>query len=116
MKFSQREVDGVVILDLKGKLQGGPEAEQFRDLFKALVDQGKTSVIINLKEVEWIASTGIGIMMRGYKTIKEANGQFVMAHVGERTQQIFNVLRLPDIFEIFKTEQEALEKITNATK
>ena len=114
MKFSKREVDGVVVLDLKGKLQGGPEAEQFRDLFKALVDEGKTNVIINLKEVEWIASTGIGIMMRGYKTIKEANGQFVLAHVGERTQQIFNVLRLPDIFEILDTEQEALEKIARS--
>lgn len=111
MKFSQREVDGVVVLDLKGKLQGGPEAEQFRDLFKALVDEGRNNVILNLKDVEWISSTGIGIMMRGYKTIREAGGQFVLCHVGERTQQIFNVLRLPDIFDILGTEEEALKKI-----
>lgn len=114
MKFSQREVDGVVVLDLKGKLQGGPEAEQFRDLFKSLVDEGKINVILNLKDVEWIASTGIGIMMRGYKTIQEAGGQFVLAHVGERTQQIFNVLRLPDIFDILGTEEEALKKIADS--
>lgn len=114
MKFSQRELDGVVVLDLKGKLQGGPEAEQFRELFKALVENGKTNVILNLKDVEWIASTGIGIMMRGYKTIREAGGHFILVRVGERTQQIFNVLRLGDIFEILGTEEDAVAHISKA--
>jgi anti-anti-sigma factor len=115
LKYSQREVGGAVILDMKGKFQGGPEAEDFRDLFKGLVADGKTNVVLNLKNIEWIASTGIGIMMRAYKTIQEAGGHFVLCHVGERTQQIFNVLRLPDIFEIVETEEEALSRIDKAS-
>lgn len=108
MKFSQREVDGVVILDVKGKVQGGPEAETFRDLFRSLIKEGKKNVIINLKEVDWISSTGIGIMIRGYKTVREAGGDLVMVHVGERTQQVFNVLRLEHIFKIMDSEEEAV--------
>lgn len=109
MKFKKRDVDGGVAVDLKGKLTGGPEAETFRELFKKIVEDGHKNVVVNLKDVEWISSTGIGILMRGYKSIKEADGRFVLAHVGERTQQIFNVLRLHDIFEIVDKEEDALK-------
>ncbi len=114
MKFSQRDVEGAVTIDIRGKLTGGPEAEVFRELFKTLVDQDKKNVILNLKDVDWIASTGIGIMIRGYKTIVEAGGRFILVNVGERTQQIFNVMRLYDIFEIVDTEEEAIKRITKS--
>jgi anti-sigma B factor antagonist len=107
LKFSHREIEGGVAVDLKGKLTGGPEAETFRDLFKGLVDDGHKNVVVNLKDVDWISSTGIGILMRAYKTIRETDGQFVLVHVGDRTQQIFNVLRLYDIFKILETEEDA---------
>ncbi|UCG53452.1 MAG: STAS domain-containing protein [Candidatus Latescibacterota bacterium] len=109
MKFSQRDYEGYVTLDLKGKLTGGPEAETFRDLFKSLVQQDKKHVIINLRDIEWISSTGIGILIRGYKTVREAGGEFVIVRVGERTQQVFNVLRLDHIFKIAANEDEAVE-------
>ena len=115
MKFSQREVEGIVIIDLKGKLTGGPEAETFRDLFKSLVEEGKKNIAINLKDVDWISSTGIGIMIRGYKTVKEAGGDFVMVHVGERTEQIFNVLRLEHIFKILASEEEAIAHFSKSS-
>ncbi|MFQ5510380.1 MAG: STAS domain-containing protein [Candidatus Krumholzibacteriia bacterium] len=111
MKFSQRDVDGAVAIDISGKLTGGPEAEAFRDMFRGLVEEGKKNVILNLSGVDWIASTGIGIMIRGYKTICEAGGRFILVNVGERTHQIFNVMRLYDIFEILDTEEEAIKKI-----
>ena len=113
MKVNRRDLDNAVVLELKGQLTGGPEAESFRDLFKSLIDEGKTNVIVSLKDVDWISSTGIGIMIRGYKTVREAEGQFVLTNVGERTQQIFNVLRLYDIFKILETEEQALEFIAN---
>ena len=113
MKVNRRDLDTAVVLDLKGQLTGGPDAEKFRDLFKALVDEGNKNIVLNLKDVDWISSTGIGIMIRGYKTVREADGQFVLVRVGERTQQIFNVLRLYDIFKIMETEEQALEYIAN---
>jgi len=115
LKFSRRDVNDAVVVDVKGQLTGGPEAETFRDMFKSIVADGKKNVIVNLKDVEWISSTGIGIMIRGYKTVREADGHFILVHVGERTQQIVNVLRLYDIFKILETEEQALEFIANPT-
>ena len=115
MKVNRRDLDNAVVLELKGQLTGGPDAEKFRDLFKALVDEGRKSVIVNLKDVDWISSTGIGIMIRAYKTIREADGQLVLVRVGERTQQIFNVLRLYDVFKIMDTEEQAREYMANPT-
>lgn len=111
MKFGHREIYGGVIIDLKGKLTGGPEAETFRELFNQLVSGGKKNVIVNMKDVDWISSTGIGILMRGYKSIREAGGEFVLCHVGDRTQQVFNVLRLYDIFTIVETEEDAKRRL-----
>ena len=115
MKVKRRDVKDAVVLDVKGQLTGGPEAETFRELFRSIVGEGKKNVIVNLKDVDWISSTGIGIMIRGYKTIREADGHFILVHVGERTKQIFNVLRLYDIFKILETEEQALEFIANPT-
>ena len=115
MRVNRRDLDNAVVLELKGQLTGGPEAEKFRDLFRSIVDEGKKNVIVNIKDVDWISSTGIGIMIRGYKTVKEADGHFILVHVGERTHQIFNVLRLYDIFKILETEEQALEFIANPT-
>jgi len=113
LKVSRRDIDAAVVLDVKGQLTGGPEAETFRDLFKAIVDEGHKNVIVNLKDVDWISSTGIGIMIRGYKTVREAGGHFILVRVGERTQQIFNVLRMHDIFQILATEEQAVEFLAN---
>ncbi len=107
MRFSHREHKVYPVLDLEGKLTGGPEAETFRDVFKSLVQQGKKHVIINMRDVEWISSTGIGILIRGYKTIREAGGDFVIAHVAESPKQVFDVLRLDQIFKIVADEDEA---------
>ena len=115
-KFSQREYKGYAAIDLKGKLTGGPEAEVFRDLFRSLVQRGKIHVIINLGEVEWISSTGIGILIRGYKTVREAGGDFVLVRLGERTQQVFNVLRLDRIFVVLADEDEAVAYIEKTSK
>ena len=116
MRFSQREHRGFPVIDLKGKLTGGPEAETFRDVFKSLVQQGKKRVIINMRDVEWISSTGIGILIRGYKTIREAGGDFVIAHVSERPQQVFNVLRLDQIFKIAVDEDEAAKYLERTAR
>ena len=50
--------------------------------------------------------------MRAYKTVREAGGSFVMCHVGERTEQIFNVMELYRIFKIVETEEEALKEVS----
>ena len=109
MKYKRRDLENAVIVELRGKVEGGPDAESFREMFKTLAKEGKTNVIVSLKDVEWIASTGIGVLIRCYKSIVEAGGKFALVNVGERTDHVFNIMRLDHIFKSFDSEEEALK-------
>lgn len=109
MKITQREVDNVVILDLNGKLTGGPDAETFREVFKSLIDQGKKNIAVNLEKVSWINSTGLGILISGYTSVRRSGGDLVIMHASDRIESILYVTKLNLLFKAFETEEEALK-------
>ena len=109
MKINHKEMYGAAILELNGKLTGGPEAETFRNLFKGLLDDGKKNIIINLKKVDWINSTGLGILISGYTSVRKAGGDLVLCHVGARIDSILYVTKLNLLFQAFDSEEEAAE-------
>ena len=111
MKINQREVYGAVVLDLQGKLTGGPEAETFRTIFKNLINEEKKKIIVNLEKVSWINSTGLGILISGYTTVRRAGGDLVLTHVSDRIESILYVTKLNLLFKAFETEEEALKSL-----
>lgn len=111
MKIHQKELYGAVILELNGKLTGGPEAETFRNIFKGLLEEGKKNVIVNLKKVDWINSTGLGILIAGYTSVRKAGGNLVLCHVGDRIDSILYVTKLNLLFQAFDSEEEAAEHL-----
>lgn len=116
MKIQQREAFGAAILDLNGKLTGGPEAETFRNIFKSLLEEGKKNIIINLKKVDWINSTGLGILISGYTSVKKAGGELVLCNVGDRIDSILYVTKLNLLFQAFDSEEEAAEYLRKNEK
>jgi len=109
LKVNQRELYGAVVLDLHGKLTGGPEAETFRNIFKELVKDGKKNIIVNLKKVDWINSTGLGILISGYTSVRKAGGDLVLCNVGDRIDSILYVTKLNLLFQAFESEKDAAE-------
>jgi len=114
LKVKQREQYGAVILDLHGKLTGGPEAETFREIFKSLVQDGKKNIIVNLQKVDWINSTGLGILISGYTSVKKAGGNLVLVHVADRIENILYVTKLHLLFKTFDSEEEAVKSFAEA--
>ncbi len=114
MKINRREIDGAVVLDLHGKLTGGPEAETFRTIFKDLLKDGKKKIIVNLEKVSWINSTGLGILISGYTTIRRGEGDLVLTHVSDRIESILYVTKLNLLFKAFESEEEALKSFSKA--
>ena len=108
MKITQREVDNAVILDLNGKLTGGPDADTFREVFKSLIDQGKKNIIVNLEKVSWINSTGLGILISGYTSVRRGGGDLVIMHASDRIESILYVTKLNLLFKAYENEDEAL--------
>ncbi len=112
MKINQREAQGAVILDLDGKLTGGPDAETFRNIFKSLVSEGKKNIVVNLERVSWINSTGLGILISGYTSVRKGGGDLVLTHVGDRIESILYVTKLNLLFKAFDSEEEAIKSFS----
>jgi len=114
LKITQREVEGIVVLDLNGKLTGGPDAETFREVFKSLVDQDKKKIAVNLEKVSWINSTGLGILISGYTSVRRAGGDLVVMHASDRIESILYVTKLNLLFKSFENEEEAVKALSTA--
>jgi len=108
LKITQREVGNAVILDLNGKLTGGPDAETFREVFKSLIDRGKKNIVVNLEKVSWINSTGLGILISGYTSVRRGGGDLVIMHASDRIESILYVTKLNLLFKSYESEESAL--------
>jgi anti-sigma B factor antagonist len=109
VKLKIRKTDSIAILDLTGKLMGGPDADVFKDTIKQLVEEGYKNVIVNLESVPWVNSTGLGILIAGYTTLKREGGALKLIHVTERIDSILMITKLGTIFESYSDEQQAID-------
>jgi len=88
---------------------GGPDADSIRDMLHGIIDGGNKKIIVNLGGVNWINSTGVGILMTGYTTMRRNGGDLKLLNVSDRLQSILYVTKLNLIFECFDNEDEAVE-------
>jgi len=108
MKIKKNPQDDVMVLELSGKIMGGPDFEKFKDEVTTVVDGGFKKVILDLSGVPWINSTGLGILITGYHSIKAAEGVLKICAVKERVLSIFYISQLQNIFDVYETREEAL--------
>jgi len=98
----------VVILRLEGKLMGGPDSDVFQAVVKELVAADRKKVLVDLGKVSWVNSTGLGILISGYTTLKNNGGSLKLVNVNKRIDQILMVTKLHTIFDSFDDEARAL--------
>jgi anti-sigma B factor antagonist len=113
VKIKIRKTESVAIIDLSGKLMGGPDADVFKDTVKQLIQEGYKKVLVNLAHVPWVNSTGLGILIAGYTTLKREGGALKLTHVTDRIESILMITKLGTIFESFSDEEEALKSFEN---
>lgn len=109
MKVKQIEKYGAVIIELKGNVMGGPEAQEFSNLLHKLLDEGKKNVIIDLAETKFMNSSGLGMLISGYTTVKNGGGVMKLANATEKIESLLVITKLITIFELFSSVDEAVE-------
>ncbi len=112
MKYKVREEGNVTVIDLSGKLMGGYDADVFRDLVHELIGKGRKKIVVNLAGIKWINSTGIGILITGYTTLRKNKGDLKLLNVSKKIESILYVTKLNLIFECFEDEHEAIGSYT----
>ena len=109
MKLSAREESGVVVLEPKGKIMGGPDATLMHDKLHDFIKENKKKVVINLAEVDWMNSTGLGILISGLTTLRNNNGELKLANVTGKIESLLTITKLITVFETFDSVEEAVK-------
>ncbi|MCK4753920.1 MAG: STAS domain-containing protein [Calditrichia bacterium] len=108
MDYSVSEQDDIVIISLNGKIMGGPEATEINEKFNQLIDTKKLKIVIDLNNVEWMNSSGLGILIGAVSLFRNNNGQLRIINVSERIQNLLKITKLAGIFETSSSLEEAL--------
>jgi anti-sigma B factor antagonist len=108
LDIQQREREGIVILDLKGRLVVGESIAGLRERIREMCDAGHMNVILNLEGVDYIDSTGLGGLVISYTTLKKAGGALKVVNLSKRTIELLVLTKLSTVFEMFDNEQDAV--------
>ncbi len=108
MKTSVREVRGVSILDLKGKITIGSGDIQLRETINKLVEDGRKNILINMKEVTTIDSSGIGELVGCYTSVTNKGGKLKLLHLPPKISDVLTVTQLITVFDVYESEPEAV--------
>ncbi|HDP99266.1 MAG TPA: anti-sigma factor antagonist [bacterium] len=108
MNLNEREIDGVVVLELSGKVMGGPDASLLSEKLHQLVDLKKTRVIADLGKVSWLNSSGLGILIGGLTTMRNSGGDLKLVNVTGKIESLLIITKLIKVFETFQTIEEAV--------
>jgi anti-sigma B factor antagonist len=108
MKIKERIENHVAVLSLSGKMMGGPDTQAVHDHIRGLLNDGIKNVVIDLGEVKWMNSSGMGILMASMTTLKSAGGKLVLARVTEKVESLLIITQLIKVFTTFETVERAI--------
>jgi anti-sigma B factor antagonist len=109
MKLTDRMQEGVVVLEPKGKIMGGPDASLLHDKLYEYIKQDRRMVVVDLAQVDWMNSTGLGILISGYTTLRNNDGLLKLANVTDKIQSLLTITKLVSVFEAFDSVDDAVK-------
>ncbi len=108
VKMSIRQVGDVTVIDAAGRITLGEGSSAFRDTVKDLVSKGNKKILLNLADISYIDSSGIGEMVSGFTSVSNAGGQLKLLNLTKRVQDLLQITKLYTVFEVFDDEAQAL--------
>ena len=108
LKTSTRQVGGVTIVDLSGRITLGDASAAVRDAINDLLGKGNKKILLNLVEVEYIDSSGIGVLVGGLSTVRSQGGQLKLVNVSKRIRDLLRITKLYSLFDVKDDEPTAV--------
>jgi anti-sigma B factor antagonist len=113
LKVATRMEGGVAVITLSGRLVGGPDADEVREAVRERIEAGTRRVLVDIGEVTWINSTGLGILITARAIAAGAGAALKLSRVSHRVRQLFMVTRLHQVFDAYETNEEALRSFAD---
>ena len=108
LEVVQREMNGIYLLALDGRLVLGKESTGLRAMIDDLLAAGATRIVINLERVNYVDSAGLGALIEMHRKTKAKGGRLVLCNLGPKLRQALEIARLQPMFEISSTEAAAI--------
>jgi anti-sigma B factor antagonist len=111
LKMTNREVEGVAVLALDGRIVLGEETSALREKVKSLLGEGKKNIVLNLSNVTQIDSSGLGALVTAYSSAKSGGASLRLSNLGSRFNELLQITKLYTVFEVFETESDAVRAL-----
>lgn len=108
-KISKRQVGDVTVLDMSGKMRIGESGTVFCNTIRGLVEEDRRKILLNLRGISHIDSTGLGELIASYNTLDKKGGRVKLLHLTQRVRELMVLTKLLTVFDIYDSESEALD-------
>lgn len=108
MKLNTRQIDNVTILDLSGRIVLGEGSIQIREAIKELVAKGQKWILLNLADVNYIDSSGLGELVSSYTTVRNAGGELKLLNLTKKVHDLLQITKLYTVFDVKDDEATAV--------
>jgi len=109
MKASTRQVDGITIIDLSGRITLGEGSVVLRDTIRDSVGQGVKKILLNLGDVTYIDSSGIGELVSAYTTVRNQGGELKLLNLTKKVHDLLQITKLYTVFDVRDDETTAIQ-------
>jgi anti-sigma B factor antagonist len=116
MHIDERTIGDVVVLDVKGRVQLGEGDELLKDKVNSLLNQGRKKIVLNLAEVPYIDSAGLGEVVRTFTTVSRQGGQLKLLNLTKRITDLLAITKLLTVFDTYDSEQDAVQSFSASAK
>ena len=116
LEITQREINGIYLLALRGRLVLGDESRGFRETVEILLSTGATKLVVNLEQVTHVDSAGLGALIEAHRNTKAKGARLKLSNLGPKFKQALELARLLPIFETYPTEARRFSRFLTTGK
>ena len=108
LTIASREVDGVIVLDLSGRITLGEGSVQLRDAIRSLISKGSKNILLNMGDVSYIDSSGLGELVSAFTTAKNQQAEVKLLNLTKKVHDLLQLTKLYTVFDIMDDEASAI--------
>jgi anti-sigma B factor antagonist len=108
LKMTNREVDGVTVVAMDGRIVLGEESNGLREKVKSLVAEGKKKIILNMNNITFIDSAGLGTLVASHHSAKSQGAAMLLCQLGTKFKEVLQITKLLTVFDVYDTESAAI--------
>jgi len=109
LRMNKRQVDSVTVIDMSGKIILGEETAQLRETVKKILSKGNDRILLNLSDVSYIDSSGLGQLVSCFAKTVGKGGQMKLLNLTNKVKEVLQITKLSTVFDIFEDENKAIQ-------